>query len=116
MANDDSRFSDAVHGLIRGDFSRLDPLFAGEPCQIVQWYEAGCFAEEPETLSEALSCACFNGRTTAAEFLLDKGVDPSSGKSTGLNAFHWAANRGQLETVRLLLVRHAPLEERSIYG
>jgi len=32
-----------------------------------------------------------------------------------LNALHWAANRGQLEAVRLLLDWHAPLETRSMY-
>ena len=35
---------------------------------------------------------------------------------TGLNALHWAANRGQLETVRLLISAKAPLETRSMYG
>lgn len=33
-----------------------------------------------------------------------------------MNAVHWAANRGQLEVVRLLLSRKAPLELRNTYG
>lgn len=33
-----------------------------------------------------------------------------------LNAIHWAANRGQLETVRLLIRHKVPLESRSMYG
>jgi hypothetical protein len=33
-----------------------------------------------------------------------------------LNAFHWAANHGQSETVRLLIRRKTPLETRSMYG
>jgi hypothetical protein len=49
-----------------------------------------------------------------AEYLLNQGVDPTAG--TGLDALHWAANRGQLESVRLLLRIIAPLETRSIYG
>lgn len=30
----DSLFRDVVRRLIAGDFSRLDPLFEGRPCQI----------------------------------------------------------------------------------
>src|SRR5207245_2166775 len=43
-------------------------------------------------------------------------VDPAAGANTGLNAFHWAANRGQLDTVKLLLERKASLEIKSMYG
>ena len=114
-------FSGAVQGLQRGDFSRLAPLLEDRllerrPCQIIEWYDKGYFAKEPAALAEALTCACFLGRTGVAEFLLDRGVDPAAGAGTGLNAFHWAANRGQSETVRLLIRRKAPLETRSMYG
>src|SRR5690348_5106465 len=92
--NDEPEFLDAVAGLIRGDFSHLDLLFAdppdGRPCRIVEWYDRGAFAAEPEALAEALTCACFNGRTDVAAFLLDQGVDPEAGARTGLNAAHWA--------------------------
>jgi hypothetical protein len=33
-----------------------------------------------------------------------------------LNAFHWAANRGQVGTVKLLIRHGAPLEVRNSYG
>ncbi len=121
-AADDLEFRDAVEGLLRGDFSRLAPLFedggAGEdgPCRIVDWYDKGYFTYEPSALAEALSCACFLGRTGIAEFLLDRGVDPAAGAATGMNAFHWAADRGNLETVRLLIERKAPLETLNMYG
>jgi hypothetical protein len=117
--DDMASFRDAVNGLKRGDFTRLDPLFAGsddEPCRIRAWCDRGYFDREPEALNEALSCACFNGRTEVVGFLLDRGVDPAAGSATGLNAFHWAANRGQLETVRLLIERNAPLEIENAYG
>jgi len=118
--SDNQTFSDAVLGLERGDFTLLDPLLeqnltSGE-CPIITWYNEGRFANEPKALNGALTCACFNGRTMVAEFLLTKGVDPSAGNGTGLNAFHWAANRGQLETVKLLIERKAPLEVESMYG
>jgi hypothetical protein len=118
---DDALFREAVQGLRRGDFSRLAPLFEDRPperrpCRIIEWYNRGYFAVEPTALAEALTCACFLGRTGVAEFLLDRGVDPAAGAGTGLNAFHWAANRGQSEAVRLLIRRKAPLETRSMYG
>jgi hypothetical protein len=88
----------------------------GHRCRIIEWYEPGLFADEPTVLHEALTCACFLGRTSVADYLLAQGVDPSAGANTGLDGFHWAANRGQLETVMLLIGRKAPLETRSMYG
>ncbi|MEW6210320.1 MAG: ankyrin repeat domain-containing protein [Acidobacteriota bacterium] len=114
-------FRDAVQGLEAGDFSRLEPLF-GDPsspdcrCRIIEWYERGLFASERRALEEALTCACFLGRTEVVDYLMAQGVDPSAGISTGLDGFHWAANRGQLDTVKLLIRRQARLETRSMYG
>lgn len=114
MENDDLLFRDAVQGLQRGDFSRLEPLFTSG--QITRWHEAGRLADQPKAVAEALTCACFLGRADVAEYLLNQGVDPTAGAGTGLDALHWAVNRGQLESVRLLLRRKAPLETRSMYG
>jgi hypothetical protein len=117
--SDDALFRDAVQGLVDGDFSRLEPLFAGDAArkpQMMEWHEAGRFRDEPKALAEALTCACFLGRTDVAQHLLENGVDPSGGIGTGLNAFHWAANRGQVEAIRLLLRWNAPLGARSMYG
>jgi hypothetical protein len=119
---DDSQWHDALHGLMRGDFSRLEPLFTpdftptGERCSIIKWYEQGAFENEPQALAEAFTCACFLGRTGIADFLLTQGVDPLAGTGTGLSGFHWAANRGNLETVELLIERKAPLEQQNSYG
>jgi len=121
-SENDRLFHDAVRGLERGDFSRLEPLFDENPsldrhqCCIVAWYEEGCFDNEPKALAEAFTCACFNGRTSVADFLLKKGVDPAAGANTGLTGFHWAANRGHLDTVKLLIERKAPLETENMYG
>jgi ankyrin repeat protein len=112
-------FDDAVHGLLAGDFSRLAPLFEntrGSPSQIIEWHQAGLFANEPRALDEALTCACFNGCTDVITYLLETGVKPSGGQSTGLNALHWAANRGQREAIRILLRHNAPLEVFNSYG
>jgi hypothetical protein len=119
---DDELFRDAIQGLLRGDFSRLEPLFTnnsspvGKSCHIIEWYEKGYFEKEPEALQEAFTCACFLGQTAIADFLLKQGVDPSAGASTGLNGFHWAANRGQLDMVKLLIERQLPLEIKNLYG
>jgi hypothetical protein len=119
--NEDPMFGDALEGLHRGDFSRLAPLFdeqagrSGEP-RILEWHRQGRFRDQPKALAEALTCASFLGRTKVAEYLLTHGVDPSGGAATGLDALHWAANRGQLEAVRLLIRANAPLETRSVYG
>ena len=43
---------------------------------------------------------CFVGRNSVVDFLLTRGVDPPAATSTGLSAFHWAANRGNLDTVK----------------
>lgn len=118
--DDEGEFRDALNGLRAGDFSRLEPLFLAEAGmaepRIVRWHRAGRFRDEPEALGEALTCACFLGRTEVAEYLLAEGVDPTVGDATGVNAVHWAANRGQLDTVRLLLRRNVPLETRNRFG
>ena len=115
-------FRDALQGLRRGDFSRLERRFeggvgpAGPRPLIIEWSDEGRFSDEPVALAEALTCACFLGRITVADYLLTRGVDPAAGAGTGLDALHWAANRGQLEAVRLLVRHKAPLETRSMYG
>jgi hypothetical protein len=119
---EDLLWRDAHKGLERGDFSHLAPLFdplpspGGDKCRIIEWYEQGYFDDEPKSLAEALTCACFLGRTTVADFLLTQGVDPAAGIGTGLSGFHWAANRGNLDTVNLLIERKAPLEQENMYG
>jgi len=118
---EDARWRDALKGLQRGDFSLLEPLFEQHAsplghCDIVEWYENGYFNNESKSLAEALTCACFLGRTHVAEFFLNQGVDPSLGINTGLSALHWAANRGNLDTVNLLIKWKAPLEQKNMYG
>jgi hypothetical protein len=108
-------FGDAVAGLMHGDFSRLEPLFDGDSPQIVQWINEGRLAD-PKVLAEALTCACFLGCTRIAEKLLSRHIDPASGNATGLDALHWAANRGQVDAVRMLIRHKAPLETRSMYN
>ncbi len=86
----------------------------GSVCPIINWHETGLFATEPRALAEAFSCACFNGHVPVVQYLLAAGANPSGGDNTGLDALHWAANRGQLEVVKLLIAHGAKLE--TLYG
>jgi hypothetical protein len=119
-SNREMSFEEAVKGLIAGDFSRLAPLFEtppnGSPAPVIKWFNAGLFANQPKAMEEAFTCACFNGCTEVVEYLLARGVDPAGGINTGLNAFHWPANRGQLKTVEILIQNKSPLETLNAYG
>ncbi|WP_310571051.1 ankyrin repeat domain-containing protein [Gemmatimonas sp.] len=114
-------FDAVVQGLLNGDCTALTPVFAtrngdAHSSAIVQWVSAGAFAAEPQALAEALTTACWLGEVDVARYLLDLGVDPEAGTGTGMNALHWAANRGQLAVVELLLSRGASLTALSMYG
>ena len=119
MDERDPGLEEAMAGLRRGDFSLLAPLFKaprGREPRILTWAEQGQLPLDPVAFNEALSCACFLGATPVAERLLELGAGIQEGNGTGLNGFHWAANRGQLETVRMLIQRRAPLETENSYG
>jgi hypothetical protein len=118
-AEERAAFERARAGLHRGDFSALAPVFhapAGGQPAVVRWVESGWFADDPAALHEALSCACFLGQTMLVEYLLTHGADLLAGSETGLNGYHWAANRGQLDTVLALIRHRMPLEARNNYG
>lgn len=60
--------------------------------------------------------ACEYGRNNVVDFLLQKGVDVGTQDNLGQTGLHWAAIGGQLNTVKLLLARKAPLEVKNTYG
>ena len=116
---DDELWVEAKKSFLHGDFTFLEELLGGpDPFdrRIREWFESGKFDTEPAVLAEALTCSCFLGRTRSVEYLLDKGVDPTVGTATGMPAFHCAADRGNLDTVKLLIIRKAPLEQKNMYG
>jgi hypothetical protein len=65
---------------------------------------------------QAFIRACQFGHNSIIEFLLDQGVDPSSQANSGQTGLHYAAHSGQLETVKMLIARNAPLEVKNMYG
>jgi hypothetical protein len=115
----DELWEKAKRSFEHGDFTYLEELLGGPDGfdrNVTEWFESGAFAAEPTVLVEALTCACFLGRTQLVEYLLDKGVDPAAGTATGMAPFHCAADRGNLDIVKLLIERHAPLEQKNMYG
>lgn len=116
--SDDTAFRDAIDGLANGDFTRLAPLFEAHdrsPSTISRWVRAGRFRGNTAAKAEAFSCACFNGFVTVAEELLDAGAEPLAGNGTGMDAFHWAVNRGQLAVVEMLIARGVSMHTISAH-
>jgi hypothetical protein len=112
----------AIAGLKRGDFDALAPCFVPDPDRdealplIVVWHREGSLGDEPAVVAEALTCAAFLGAMEAAVYFLERGVDPTLGTGCGMDALHWAVNRGQLNTTVLLLRWQAPLEVLNVHG
>jgi ankyrin repeat protein len=102
------------HALEHGDFTLLDELLTAENASILDLLEAN----DPSSveMNEAFAWACFNGRTSDAEELIDLGADPAKSDRTGMPGFHSAASRGHVDTVRMLVRRNVPLEQLNIYG
>lgn len=114
MMSNEELWERTAKALDGGDFTLLDDLLTEQGESIVDLLEAnGWPADE---MNEAFAWACFNGRTNDAETLLDKGVDPAKSDKTGLSGFHWAANRGNVDTVKMLIKRKAPMEQLNMYG
>ena len=121
MVSDDDRsglFDYAIAAMERGDFTLFEETVGPDRFydQIVEWFEAGLFENEKETLDELFAASCMLGQTETAEYLLDKGVDPYAGMKTGLSGFHWAGSSCRLDVIKLLIDRGVPMEVKNMYG
>ena len=67
-------------------------------------------------LRTAFLYACGYGQNDVVEFLLDQGVDLADGGGDGQTPLHVAVIHENLEMVKFLLKRNAPLESRNMYG
>ena len=72
--------------------------------------------EAKAQLEQAFIWACQCGQNSVIEFLLEQGVDPAAQANVGQTGLHYAAHYGQLETVKMLIARKAPLEVKNMYG
>lgn len=112
-------WQDTLRHLDEGNFTALEKMLGGPNGfeeQIIGWHKAGKFDTEPDSLAEALTCACMLGRLKTAKYLLENNVDPLAGIKTGLNGFHYAASSGRLEIVKLLIEKKVPMEVENMYG
>jgi len=113
----DDPFDQAETLLDEGSFTATGDLLGdGFDRTLIDWHKAGRSDGKEEMLAEAFTCACFLGRNEAVRHFLGVGIDPNGGNKTGLNALHWASNRGNPETVRLLLDKGADTELVNMYG
>lgn len=113
------RWQTALRHLDEGNFTSLQEHLGGPEGfdrQIVEWFHDGSFADEPEMLAEALSCAMMLGSTETARYLMEKGVDPYAGMKTWLAGPHYAVSSGHLETVTMLIDKGVSLEVENKYG
>jgi ankyrin repeat protein len=67
-----------------------------------------------EHLEQALTMAARYGTRDILDYLLELGVDVAP--PSGMSALHQAAGRADLEMVKLLIERGAPLEMKNAYG
>ncbi|QOY88036.1 ankyrin repeat domain-containing protein [Paludibaculum fermentans] len=85
---------------------------------------SGCFDAEgrlkpgvPESkLLRGFHWACEYGRGRVIEFLLDRRPELVRDASTGMTGLHWAIVGGELEAMKTLIARGAPLEVENQYG
>ncbi|HWD37786.1 MAG TPA: ankyrin repeat domain-containing protein, partial [Fimbriimonas sp.] len=70
----------------------------------------------PKQMSDGFMWACEYGWPEVVAFLLDQGTDISEGAGADMTGLHWAIVGNQIEVVRLLLARGAPLEALNVYG
>jgi len=103
-----------VVALDRGDFTLLDELLRSKNVSLIELLAAN--GEPADEMNEAFAFACMVGRANEAEALLDKGVDPYAGMKTWLAGPHWAASSGQLDIIKMLIVKKIPLEIENKYG
>lgn len=68
-----------------------------------------------QDLNAAFIRACEYGHKNVVQYLVDKGFDLST-ISHGMTGLHWAVVGGQIEIVRYLIEKGAPLEIENCYG
>ena len=78
--------------------------------------QEGFSREHGAQLERAFLWACQYGQTAVVEFLLQTGVDPTASDEQQQTGLHHAALGHQVDVVRMLLERQAPLEAVNAFG
>jgi len=68
---------------------------------------------DPKQLATAFLYACGYGSLDAVTFLLDRGVDPASCDDAGQTGLHWAAWGPEIDVIKLLIDRGAPIDAKD---
>jgi hypothetical protein len=107
---------DIRHAAALGRLDLVKSLFGGDD-QSASLVPLPAEPSEARALIEqAFIRACQHGHNSICEFLLDQGVDPAAQVDVGQTGMHYAAHSGQVETVKTLVARNAPLEVKNMYG
>lgn len=112
--SDEELWDRTAIALDRGDFTLLDELLTDQQTSIIGLLDSNGWP--PAEAHEAFAWACFNGRTSDADEILNRGIDPAKSNKTGMPGFHSAASRGHVDTVRMLIRRKVPMEQLNMYG
>jgi len=115
----DEAWTETLRHLDEGNFTALQAYLGGPEGfdrQVIQWFDAGRFDNEPEARDEVLSCALMLGRTELSQHLIEKGIDPYAGMKTWLAGPHYAVSGGKVDTVKMLLDKKVPVEIENKYG
>lgn len=61
----DELWNKAVRDITDGAYFRIEKTLGGGDAfddQIIEWFDRGCFENDPEALAETVTCASFLGR------------------------------------------------------
>jgi ankyrin repeat protein len=91
----------------------LASLAKAAPAEADDHWAADTARLKGDVISHAFYCACRNGQTAVAAFLLDRGADINAKGVFGGTGLHWAAINGHKSTVEFLVANGADLTVRD---
>ncbi len=83
------------------------------------YFDSSCRMTSDATqqqLDRGFIWACEYGWQDVAGFLIDRGVNLCAGENVAQTALHLAAHHAELDIVKLLIARGAPIEAKNCYG
>jgi len=103
---------DLVRGLLDSGVP-VASLAKPTPAEPDDHWVAGSARMKGDVISHAFYCACRNGQTAVAAFLLQRGADVNAKGVFGGTGLHWAAIHGHKDTVEFLVAHGADLTIRD---